>query len=214
MTRKPRGRKIGREWMTSWGGRQSQSLTELYLIVQGSVHLCPHPPLSKPPWSWGLNSAHLGNNIQIEIRREIRAKFSPTRSSFQAPTFLWRTNVIFDKGRKAIFNNENWIPLPTSIRTTASHRRIAYGATGRKADVTVSSHMLIFHRAFSAEEEEKQEQGRLLQPDWEHFPCCPRIVGFSLGEKKASDCPWNHFHGSKFQSNFYEARFSKKNTTE
>lgn len=207
MTRKPRGRKIGREWMASWGGRQSQSLTELDLIVLGSVHLCPHPSLSKPPWSWGLNSAHLGNNIQIEIRREIRAKFSPTRSSFQAPTFLWRTNVIFDKGRKAIFNNENWIPLPTSIRTTASHRRIAYGATGRKADVTVSSHMLIFHRAFSAEEEEKQEQGRLLQPDWEHFPCCPRIVGFSLGGKKASDCPWNHFHGSKFQSNFYQARF-------
>lgn len=162
MIRKPRGCKIGREWMASWGDRQSQSLTELYLIVQGSAHLCPLPPLSKPPWSWGLNSAHLGNNIQIEIRREIRATFSPTRSSFQAPTFLWRTNVIVDKGRKAIFNNEHWIPLPTGVRTAASHRRIAYGATGRKADVIVSSHMLIFHRDFSAEEEEKQEQGKTV----------------------------------------------------
>lgn len=207
MTRKPRGRKIGREWMASWGGRQSQSLTELDLIVQGSVHLCPHPPLSKPPWSWGLNSAHLGNNIQIEIRREIRAKFSPTRSSFQAPTFLWRTNVIFDKGRKAIFNNENWIPLPTSIRTTASHRRIAYGATGRKADVTVSSHMLIFHRAFSAEEEEKQEQEDCCSLTGSIFLVAQELSAFPWGEKKASDCPWNHFHGSKFQSNFYQARF-------
>lgn len=162
MTWKSRGCKIWREWMASWGRQTKPVLDWTYLIVQGSVHLCPLPLPSKPPGSWGLNSAHLGNNIQIEIRRKIRAKFSPTHSSFQAPTFLWRTNVIFDKGRKAIFNNENWIPLPTSIRTTASHRRITYGATGRKADVIVSSHMLIFHRDFSAEEEEKQEQGKTV----------------------------------------------------
>lgn len=133
--------------------RQNQALTGLYLIVHCPMHLCCFPPLSKSSWSWGLNRAHLANNIQIEIGRKTKAKFILTLSSFQAPTFLWRTIVIF-KGKKAIFNNEKWIPLPTNISTTASHRSITYGTTSRKADVIVSSHLCLFFTELSQQRQE------------------------------------------------------------
>lgn len=56
--------------------RQNQSLIELYLIIHCPVHLCCFPPLSKCPWSWLLNSAHLAYNIQIEIRRRTKLNLS------------------------------------------------------------------------------------------------------------------------------------------
>lgn len=44
---------------------------------------------------------------------------------------------------------KKWIPFPTThISTTTSHRSVTYGTESRKADVTVSFHLvLISHRA-------------------------------------------------------------------
>lgn len=193
MTRKPRGYKIGREWMASWGDRQSQSLTELYLIVQGSAHLCPLPPLSKPPWSWGLNSAHLGNNIQIEIRREIRAKFSPTRSLFQAPTFLWRTMSLSIKEEKLFSIMKTGFPcLLTSGQQHPTEGSRMEPQAGRQ--MSLCPFICLFFTEISQQRKKKNRSRiRLLQPDWKHFPSRPRRVGFSLGEKKGKRLPVESF---------------------
>lgn len=87
----------------SYKDRQNQPLIELYLIVHCAMHLCCFLLLLKSPWSWGLNSAYLANNIQAKVGRETETKFILTLSSFQAPIFLWHTVVIFDDEKYSYF---------------------------------------------------------------------------------------------------------------
>lgn len=175
MTKKWRGAREEGSKRPSCKDRQNQPLTVLYLIVHCPVHLGCFPPLSKSPRSWGLNSAHLANKIQTEIKLRTGAKFILALSSFQAPTFLWRTIVIFDEGKKAIFNNETWIALPTNISSTASHKSVTYGTVSRKTDVTVSSHLRLFFTGF---QQLRQETGM-----WEKSPARLGMTTYSVSKE-------------------------------